>query len=46
MSSRDEVGNYELYGVQEPSQDTSSVGDQGVGTLVRFKGEGGKNLVN
>ena len=42
----DDVGKYGLYGVQEPNADKSAVGDQGVGTLVNIKDEGGNNLVN
>ena len=42
----DSDGDHALYGVQEPSQDKSAVGDQGVGTLVNIKDEAGTNLVN
>ena len=42
----DNVGDYALYGVQEPSQDKLAAGDQGVGTLVNIKDEKGNNLVN
>ncbi len=42
----DDFGKHGLYGVLEPSADKSAVGDQGVGTLVNIKDEGGDNLVN
>jgi hypothetical protein len=42
----DNDGDHALYGVVEPGTDKSAAGDQGVGTLVTIKGDGGKNLVN
>ena len=39
-------GDHAIYGVLEPNADKSAVGDQGVGTLVTVKGDGGKTLVD
>jgi hypothetical protein len=42
----DNQGDHDLYGVLEPGGDKSTVGEQGVGTLVNVQGDGGSNLVN
>jgi hypothetical protein len=42
----DNQGDHSLYGVLEPGAGKTTVGDQGVGTLVTVEGDGGKKLVN